>query len=293
MSRRLSLTLTLVASLTLCAGCGTRSMAVKLSATQFASQSTSKADETRAADNCPAGTPRALPDWPVSLTQIVYRDGFVLEHSSEWKVPYWVCEHLTPDELGGNLRRADDFRADEALPQGLRAELKDYKYSGYDRGHQAPAGNQTRDARLKSETFFLSNMVPQNGNQNRVFWAHLEAVVRSWAEDGIATNVKVITGPVFHTTEDLANGYSVVETIGSNAVGVPKAIFKIVHGRVDGSPRVVAFSAPNRPIPGGSRFADYIVSVAELETLTGYNFMPDLEPGDRVKLETAKGTLFH
>lgn len=272
--------------------CGVKGTAIK-SSPDLAPQAISAADEKRIANNCPDGAPKALPGWPLGKTQMIYRDGFVLEHSSEWKVPYWVCESLELSELGGNLPRPDDFRPDDKLAAGIRAELSDYKYSGYDRGHQAPAGDQTRDRRLKSETFFLSNMIPQNGNQNQNIWRVLEDTVRDWAEDQVATDVRVITGPVFHTEKDLELGYATITTIGKNAVGVPKSVFKIVSGTINGKRRVVAFSIENRP--HGKEPFDYskfIVKVSDIERLTGFNYMPDLEPGDRVALETNAGVLF-
>jgi endonuclease G len=184
----------------------------------------SAADQARLDDNCPEGEPKALPDWPIGKTEMVFRDGYVLEHSSEWKIPFWVCESLELSELNGNIPRNDAFAPDDKLTPGLRAELSDYKGSGFDRGHQAPAGDQTKSAPRKAETFFLSNMVPQNANQNQQIWATLEDMVRVWAADSIATDVKVITGPVFHTEDDLKKGFSTIDTIGQDNVCVPKAL---------------------------------------------------------------------
>jgi endonuclease G len=224
---------------------------------------------------------------------MVYRDGYVLQHSSEWKVPYWVCESLEQDELHGDVPRRDQFQPDDELTPGLRSELADYRGSGFDRGHQAPAGDQTREQRLKDETFFLSNMIPQNGNHNQQLWATLEDMVRRWAEDtSVATDVKVITGPVFHTQEDIKQGFSIVDTIGKNAVGVPKAVYKIVVGTVNGQRQAVAFLAENRPHSRPFDFSALIVTVTQIEQLTGFNFMPLLEPDERMRLETEKGNLF-
>lgn len=282
----------LVALTVVLTACGAARGTALKSSPLLTPQSISAVDEKRVANNCPDGAPRSLPNWPLGNTKMVYRDGFVLEHSSEWKVPYWVCESLELSELGGNLPRPDDFRPDDELSVGLRAELADYRKSGYDRGHQAPAGNQTRDARLKSETFFLSNMIPQNGNQNQNIWRILEDTVRDWAEDKVATNVQVITGPIFHTESDLLAGYATINTIGKNQVGVPTSVFKIVSGHVSGVRRVVAFSIANKPHSQPFDYAQFIVTVEKIEELTGYNYMPNMDPGQRNELERTRGTLF-
>lgn len=102
-------------------------------------------------NNCPFGYPRIDPaaDW--GPTRFVIREGYVLEHSSELKIPIWVCEGIVRAQLEGNVPRKDVFAADPLLPPGERAEPSDYKKSGYDRGHMAPAGDQTVDPGLKSE----------------------------------------------------------------------------------------------------------------------------------------------
>jgi endonuclease G len=286
--------LAIVLSAAVGSACATHTTSsLKFSTTKFAgAEAISVADQARLDSDCPDGAPKALPDWPTGKTEMVFRDGYVLEHSSEWKVPYWVCESLDLSELNGNVPRVNSFAPDDKLTPGLRAELADYKGSGFDRGHQAPAGDQTKSAQRKAETFFLSNMIPQNGTNNQQIWATLEDTVRGWAADSVATDVRVITGPVFHTQADLTQGFSTIDTIGKDNVGVPKAIYKIVVGTVGGQRRAVAFIIDNKPQSRPFDFTRFIVTVQEIEGRTGFNFMPKLDPPDRVKLETQKGTLF-
>lgn len=292
--KRLLVAVSLALVAALGAGCGAqRSTAIKFSTLEFpTTEALSAEEEARLKENCPFGAPRPLPGWPLGVTDLVFHEGYVLEHSVAWKVPYWVCESLEDEELNGNRPRRNLFKPDPDLKPSRRSELADYKGSGFDRGHMAPAGNQTQDQRLKDETFFLSNMVPQVGAHNQRIWAALEDVVRSWAATNAADNVKHITGPVFHTEEDLRAGFSTVATIGANGVGVPKSVYKIVIGTVGVEQRVVAFLTENRSYPQPFDFNAYIVTVSKIEELTGFNFMPELEPGERVKLETQKGTLF-
>jgi len=115
----------------------------------------------RIEQNCPFGRPRLDPSFGFGPTRFVIRRGYVLEHSSLDKIPLWVCEGVSKDQLEGSEARTNPFQADPELPAGERAELRDYKNSGYDRGHQAPAGDQTTNLELKRETFYLSNMAPQ------------------------------------------------------------------------------------------------------------------------------------
>jgi DNA/RNA endonuclease G (NUC1) len=119
-----------------------------------------EAQKALIARHCPAGAPVIGSAAGAGPTRMVFHPGYVLQHNSKDKIPLWVCETVSKDQLGGNLPRVDAFAAEPALATGQRAELADYKGSGYDRGHQAPAGDQTgrcrsmhllRSRRMQSE----------------------------------------------------------------------------------------------------------------------------------------------
>lgn len=107
---------------------------------------------------------------------LLCRKGHLLSHSQENKTPFWVIEHLTAEKANSDVSdRVNKFKADPALAKGKRAELSDYKNSGYDKGHMAPAADMKWDLDAMLECFYLSNMVPQVGKgMNRGIWARLE-----------------------------------------------------------------------------------------------------------------------
>jgi endonuclease G len=121
---------------------------------------------------------------------------FAVLHSGVTRTPLWAAEHLTPRELQAAeaLPRKNSFHAEPSLPKDERAELDDYKGSGFDRGHMAPDGDMP-DARAEHESFSLANMVPQNPTLNRGLWAEIEGAVRGLAERG--GELYVVTGPIF------------------------------------------------------------------------------------------------
>lgn len=113
---------------------------------------------------------------------LLCRKGYLLAHDPSRKTPIWVAEHLTHDKAGASLARTNNFQPDPDLEEGERAELSDYKGSGYDRGHMAPAGDMRWDQQAMVESFYLSNMVPQVGRgMNQGIWKDLEEKVRQWA----------------------------------------------------------------------------------------------------------------
>lgn len=233
-------------------------------------------EEQRLATHCYQGCPILDPDYEHGPMTVVARDGFVLAHSDTDKIPLWVAEFVTDDQLGGNVPRRDKFFAEPLLKAGKRAELVDYKGSGYDRGHQAPAGNQTVDQRLKDETFSLANMAPQKGALNQRLWANLEDQTRGLAE--AAGSAYLITGGFFYDPEEedpnTADGIINYQAVGPGAVAVPTHFYKIV---ITTTPlRAIGFVAENRAYSDQFDFASLIKPIDWIEEKTGINFMPGL-----------------
>ena len=238
---------------------------------------------------CLFGEPQHASGWPHGPTEEIVREGYVLEHSLADKIPLWVCEHLGNEDLGGSLKRPDPepFKPDPKLPPGSRAELKDYKHSGYDRGHQAPSGDETKNQSRQDATYFLSNMVPQIGQFNQHAWEQLEETVRAWAAS--RGGAHVITGPMFYDPKEddphTATGHFTIKAIGKDHVAVPTHLYKIVVLRGKGGQwRSIAFVMKNQKYPKNVDYKDFIQSIRWIEDRTGINFMPGLDKPENAAL---------
>jgi endonuclease G len=246
----------------------------------------SPADQKRVDTHCPFGMPKLDARWNFGPTDLVPRDGYVLQHSASDKIPLWVCEYVERQQLTGKADRDDKFQADPILKPGRRAELSDYLRSGFDRGHQAPAGNQTRDKRLKAETFFLSNMAPQSGPMNQQIWRELEAEVRDWMIK--LGSGYIITGGMFYDPreEDAGTAHGLVQhmVIGTNGVAVPTHFYKIaIATNASGKLDAVGFVMENKPYKRPFR----------IEKRTGLDFMPELDPVEQRRLESGPGRMWN
>ena len=153
------------------------------------------------------------------LRELCY-EAFAVLHSGNTHTPVFVAQRLNRQSVQAaqHEKRTDKFFADARLPSAERAELSDYKGSGYSRGHMAPAGDMP-SANAMAQSFSLANMVPQNQKQNAGPWAKIEADTRRYALRAQG-DVFVITGPVF------AND---APAVGTNQVRVPSHIFKLVY----------------------------------------------------------------
>src|ERR1051325_4081386 len=144
------------------------------------------------------------------------KSGYVVAYNGSRKVPNWVSWQLNTSYLG-SVARQDDFRPDDTFPASEpQASLADYSGSGYDRGHMCPSADRTLTVAANSQTFFLTNMVPQAANNNQGPWAVMENDLRTIARTG--KELFIISGGTFSASSN---------AIGSGVV-VPDKTFKVV-----------------------------------------------------------------
>jgi len=215
---------------------------------------------------------------PGRAGDLLCRKGYLLSHDPVRKTPVWVAEHLTREKAKRGIKRSDDFRPDADLEPGKRAELSDYRGSGYDRGHMAPAADMAWDEQAMSESFYLSNMVPQAGiGMNRGIWMELEKKVRNWVQE--RGELYVYSGPIYQVSD--------TETIGRNKVAVPSFLYKVILD--PGQKEAIALIMPNRKLRTQD-LPTYLVSVREVEKETGLHFFTNLPDIEQEKLEAPTAT---
>lgn len=170
----------------------------------------------------------------------------------------------------GSASRTDRFKPDPYVSTGS-ANLADYQGSGYDRGHLAPAADMKHHITAMQESFYLSNMSPQDPRFNRGIWKKLEELVRNWAVAANTPNDVIVTGPALHQT---------CGTIGQK-VSVPCFYYKIYVSPDQN--RAIAFLLPNEP--SSRPLTDYVVSIDSIEAFTGLDFFDGLPDDKENELE--------
>ena len=209
---------------------------------------------------------------PTSTTnQIVHHTDYSLSYSDEHEQAEWVVYELTKDRVSGSIGRTDNFREDGKVRTGS-ATLNDYKGSGYDRGHLAPAGDMKFSRTAMSESFFMSNMSPQKASFNRGIWKNLESQVRTWAyENG---HIYVVTGGVLNSCSS---------SIGYSRVGVPDYYYKVILDNDETKVKAIALVLPHQK--GTQQLSNYVTSIDYVESITGIDFFPALPDELEKKLE--------
>lgn len=190
-------------------------------------------------------------------------DAFAVLHSGVTKTPVFVTERLNKEQLDAarDGKRTNRFFADARLPMAERAQLEDYKGSGFDRGHMAPAGDMPT-VQAMAQSFSLANMVPQAPVNNQRAWAGIEKATRKYAMRAQG-DVYVITGPVFDSRS---------EAIGPNRVKIPSYLYKLVYDATTN--RAWAHWIENTDQARAGR----PISYEELVQRTGIEFLSGIRP---------------
>ncbi len=209
---------------------------------------------------------------PTSTTNaIVVHDNYTLSYNEKYEQAEWVAYELKKNTNRNQNFQRPFFIEDTKVATGS-ASWKNYKKSGYDKGHLCPAGDRKFSKEAFDETFLTSNISPQKHDFNEGIWNTLEQKVRYWSTkyDGIY----VVTGGVL--TDDL-------ETIGNEDVAVPKFFYKILLDTSRGEYKMIAFLVP--AVDSYKPLYKFVVAVDEIEKLTGIDFYPTLDDSIESKLE--------
>ena len=208
---------------------------------------------------------------PSSNGEIVEHAFYTLSYREEHEQAEWVAYELLEKHLTKDQHKRPYFIEDREV-KTKSADWRNYKNSGYDRGHLCPAGDRKFTYDAYHETFLTSNISPQEHSFNSGLWNSLEQKVRYWA--GRYDDVYIITGGV------LIDG---LKTIGDERVSIPEEFYKIVFDKRGEDYRAIAFLMPNGKTSGS--FYNYMVSIDDIEQKTGIDFFPNLPDNIEKALE--------
>lgn len=192
-------------------------------------------------------------------------------YDTDLKMAYWVAYPLCGWYIGSS-GRTDAWDYDPQLTKSLQPSLNDgFSDKQYDRGHQLPSGDRTRSSSINSQTFYYTNMTPQIGQKmNQAIWADLENAVRGWSS--ATDTLYVVTGAMPTTATDKTIKYT--QDYNGKNMAVPKYYFKALARQVNGQYQTVAYKLDNISY-SHRNYNEGILSVKELEEMTGFTFFPD------------------
>ncbi|MBO6102226.1 MAG: DNA/RNA non-specific endonuclease, partial [Opitutales bacterium] len=142
-----------------------------------------------------------------------------------------------------------------------------YSKSGYDRGHMAPnyAVGRCYGPEAQSETFYMTNIIPQTPKLNRQTWRELEMRIANDIARKYET-ARVFVGPIL----------SAPTRFMKNKIAVPVSCYAaiVVCDKANGRLYGLGFIIPQNPAENS--IWDYCVAIDEIEELTGIDFFHQL-----------------
>ena len=219
-------------------------------------------------DGATAGNPLLDVRIPAGVKNVrLPHTAYISYFNTKHRIPNCVIYELTATQVaqcdapGAEKRKNYQFNADpmcSASPQ-----WSDYKHSGYDRGHMAPANDMKWSKTSMEESFYMTNICPQLHALNDGCWRKLELAIHRWAKRD--KRLIIAAGPVLK---------NVMHTIGPDRnISVPAAFYKVVYAPNQG--RAIGFIFNNEKITGG--YASHAVSVDYVERVTGIDFFCALD----------------
>lgn len=177
---------------------------------------------------------------------------YVSYFNKKLKIPVATYESLSSYEANNHAPRTNNFRADYRVGW-YSAQPKDYTRTGYDRGHMAASSNSSELSTV-SESFLMTNIVPQNHSMNTGRWKTLEDYSKKLAAK--YNELKVITYAEVDCNKPatIKNGVAIPNTMGKYLFnGIIKEHYSmpnitpvyrnLMKYRVSGNPSVVLCGA--------------------------------------------------
>lgn len=265
-------------------------------------------EQQQSGDNVNRNTPTAkLPELSrLEFPRVKGGQSMVVVHSTktygvnyavEWdcakKSQRWTCYEMYNSNSVSNWNRkdwektewhGDPFQVDTVIPEAYRSTLKDYKNTGFDRGHICPSADRLASKEVNEQTFYLSNMQPQYPNLNRGIWTKMEERVRKWNKSSFRDTLYVCKGGTIDNTSQLINTsrfphpvprYFFMAILCKNKEGYKAIAFWVEHTNTDHS---------------NDKLQNYAISIDELEEKTGIDFFCNLPDAVENRVESIMST---
>lgn len=213
----------------------------------------------------------------VSLGVLIKFKYYEVLFNKDYNQASFATYMLTSNMLEKNVKRKDNYYND--LKGITPYSDKDYKGSGFDRGHLVPVNDMLFNDTAMLETFNYANITFQYPSFNRGIWKELENKVRSQCTR--FDTVYVITGPMFNKDLDNYNKK------------IPDSFFKVILVKNKDLYECAGFIIPNLKNKKDYKpLSNYIYPVDDVEFKTGLDFFSNLNDDIEDKIESKINYLF-
>ena len=205
-------------------------------------------------------------------------------HVSHWVAyPLHMC-YTSPSVSRGNNWAYDPNEFEPFISQSIQQYIIETYGSGHQRGHLLPSASRYNTAKTNDQTFYATNMMPQNGNFNGGVWAELESAVRANQGTKARDTLYVVTGTYFGNNNTITDKRNTVISVPSHAYKVLlKARKAIPEGQTIADLgaddlKAIGFWFENSNGGANTTISKAACTVEEIEAKTGFSYFQMLKP---------------
>ena len=195
------------------------------------------------------------------------RGDFLIGWSPSLRHPVWAAYHVPRDARFAYSRKGN-FAKDRSVESSPAPSA--YTNMSYDRGHMVPCrAISTRFGEdMQKKTFLMTNVAPQRRSLNCGPWREMEhRICDLWSQK--YGEIWVIVGAIPSASPASR------EKLGNSSVSVPEKFFMVINAQTEDGVRTLAVlfeqTAGRWDFPMHN-----IVTINELEALSGLEFFPDM-----------------
>ena len=231
----------------------------------------------------------------VSTTYAGSERNYTVFYDTSMMTPLWTAYPLERGHMG-SYKRPSSWSYNPKIDEKYQIKVTDVSYSDntYSRGHMCPNASRNGNATMQAQTFYVTNQVPQvQDSFNSGIWSNLEGAVQGVAKSNANEEIYVVTGVAFNKgAESPTINYTSPSKASSQRVPIPNYFYKLVlrvktSGGTVTDAVCVAFWFEHKAYTDS--YANYTVSVDEVESWTGFDFFVNLPSDIETRCE-AKNT---
>ena len=207
----------------------------------------------------------------------------------------WVAYPLTSAHISGSAKSSWGYNP--LIPSDYQVNVVNRSYPGsygaddYARGHQIPNADRKSSGDMNAQTYYVTNQTPQLQDKfNGSIWENLESTVRGLTNS--TDTVYVVTGACFQTV----GGSETIHYLSSKGsatpqqVPIPNYYWKVLLKVRRSGGSITAASTVGIWMEhkeyDNQDWSGCVVSVDEIEALTGFDFFHNLPASISASAET-------
>jgi DNA/RNA endonuclease G (NUC1)/predicted small secreted protein len=191
----------------------------------------------------------------------------------------WVAYPLCSVYTNKGVERTNKWAYNPVLGPELSPAPFDGYAGSYDRGHLLPSADRLCCYDANVQTFYSTNIVPQDAKHNQNAWESLEGMIRNIANKSDTTYVVtgvMIKNPIGYTTDSTKDEFGQRRNESElKTLPVPSHFFKAVL-RYSKASTLGQWNAAGFYYTHESQPQQQLISIDKLEELTGIDFFVNL-----------------